>query len=162
MCGRPSREAASQCCESSPWDSLKAGARLARVNGNPPPGPEIQLQGYPGPLWTCSFPEREPGLPGRSGLGRQAPSKCPGRTDTEPQPPALLGLLDAQLAGLGSRWTLAFRLGVAFLWVFPPSTTPGCRKGRNVSLVQILPPGTPFPEPESRETSTPHPQSPHL
>ena len=63
---------------------------------------------------------------------------------------------------IGGVVTLAFRLGVAFLWVFPPSTTPGCRKGRNVSLVQILPPGTPFPEPESRETSTPHPQSPHL
>lgn len=62
----------------------------------------LSLRGHPA-LWAGAAEVAGP------------PSKCPERTETKHQSPALLGRPDAQLACLSSCQTLAFCSGVAFL-----------------------------------------------
>lgn len=99
-----------------PQHSSKAGARPAGVTGVPPPGTWNPSSRVARASCVRALSLRE-NLAFWAGVDEVAgpPSQCWEYTETERQPPALLGCPDTQVASLGSCWTLAFRLGMAFL-----------------------------------------------
>lgn len=149
----------------SPTPALLEGGCQAGPcdRGSPSRDLESQLPGCPGLLCACSFPEREPGLPGWGGRGRWAPFSVlgvHGDRAPAPSPPGLPRRPGGQPRLMLGPWRSAWA------WLScepsPLSTARGSRKGRNASLVQIPPPGTPFPGRELGDRYSPSSKPPSL
>lgn len=146
-----------------PQHSSKAGARPACVPGVPPPG-----TWNPSPRVARASCVRALSLRGnpafRAGVAEVAgpPSQCWEYTETERQPPALLGCPDAQVASLGSCWDPSVPLGHGFPVSRPLCPPPGAPGRGGMPLWFRFPHLGPLSQGESWETGTPHPQNPHL